>query len=190
MTKLTSKIVFIIFLILTLLLLWDLIQPEKTARTSAIDKEIIITENISETFTTDFDYGYELSVILLEDKFLSVEKTFNVLLKQEGNIILNKTELLNIDRNNNLVYKRFVADSGDDFELIINGIDKSLIGKKVRIYADVTGGGPSVGIALAKALKPYFWIAFGVLSIITLGIGIYSWRKKPAANKGNRCTTP
>ena len=93
-------------------------------------------------------------------------------------------------KNNHLVYERFIADSGDNFELIITGIDKSLIGKKVRIYADVTGGGPSVGIALAKALKPYFWIAFGILTLITILLGMYSWRKKPAANNGNRCTSP
>ena len=181
MSKSISRILFVVFLILTLWLLWDLLQPEKSATTSAIDKEIIITENIAETFTTDFDYGYELSLVLLEDKFLTAEKEFNVLFKREGQILSQKTELLNIDRNNNLVYERFIAESGDDFELKINGIDKSLIEKKARIYADVTGGGPSVGIAYAKALKPYFWIVFGILALITMTIGIYNWRKKASS---------
>ncbi len=182
MTKTISKIIFIFFLILTLWLFWGLIQPEKEVSTFAINKEVELKENITEKFTTDFDYGYELSVILKEEKYISAKKMFTVILEKNEKIILKKTELLNIDKNNHLVYERFVAESGDDFELRIIGIDKSLVGKHAKIYADVTGGGPSVGIALAKALKPDFWILDGILAVITIIIGIYSYRKKPAGN--------
>jgi len=177
MTKTSLKFFFIIFLLLTIGLFWDLIQPEITS-TSPIHREIILKENIVEKFTTGFDYGYELRVTVIEKEHLNINQPFDIILKKNGKTILQKTQILNIDRNNHLIYEQFVAESGDDFELEISGIDQSLIGKNAQIYADVTGGGPSVGISLAKALKPYFWILDGILAILTIVIGIYSYRKK------------
>lgn len=183
MSKSILKVVFIVFQILSVSLLWNLLKPEKTT-TSAINKEIQLAENITETFTTDFSYGYQLSVVLIEDKYLTAKKPFDVILKKEGQILFNKKMKLDIDKNNHLVHNWFTADSGDSFELKIIGIDKSLIGKKVRIYADVTGGGPSVGIALTKALKPYLWITFGILTLMTTLLGIYSFKKTAARRAG------
>ena len=66
---------------------------------------------------------------------------------------------------------------GDHFLFKVTDIDSALVGKRALLYADVTGGAPSVGLAIQRDFRPYFRMFFVVLLALTLIIGCLAWRK-------------
>lgn len=176
MNKTLLKIISIVFSFLSLVLLYDLIQPKKHS-TTAIKKEIELSKNLSEKFETDFDYAYVLILTLKTDEINFNENKFDIELKKNGIGFVDTLKLIPNDINNYEVRQYFTAKSGDEFELVIKELDKSLIGVKANLNVDVTGAGPSIGLAFERYFRPYFWILLGLLILITILTGIYGFKK-------------
>ena len=75
-----------------------------------------------------------------------------------------------------LIEQHFVAQRGDQFLFKIIDVDSVLIGRSVLLYTDVTGGAPSVGLALQREFRPHFRVLLVVLLTLTFTTGYLAWR--------------
>ena len=172
--KYSLQIMTIIFGLLSIALLYELLQPIRES-TWPVNKKFEFTDLHTEEFRIDYHapYKYLLEIIRGEE---DIDTSQIEVLLSRGEIILVDTVFSKL--HSYLSIKgSFSAESGDHcFMKIIDKVNRTSI-KKVTILVDVNSGGPSVGIAFAKALRPYFWGVFAFLSLCTIVSGYNGYIK-------------
>lgn len=155
-------ILTILFTTLSLCLFYDLVRPIKET-TKAIEKKFEFQDVRAIEFFTDYDAPYKFFLeIRRSQKDLDTSGVKVSFLRNET--VLLDTVYTGLDSYLS-IRRSFIAKSGDRCTIeLLDKVDKSSI-KQVYVLGDVNSGGPSVGIAYAKTMRPYLW---GVLAFLVL----------------------
>ncbi|MGD1845007.1 MAG: hypothetical protein ACFB10_06395 [Salibacteraceae bacterium] len=181
MKRTILRISSILFASLSIWLFYDLLQPIKTT-TYALNEEIILLPDTKKDFQTDFDYNYGIDITVEgESNFERIERIEIQI--EGGDEGLIKRLSGEVDKSGSAIrLGNFSASRGSKYKFVVSDLSSGLKGKSALLKIDVTGGGPSIGIALAKELKPYFWgmaLIFGFIALIT---GYFGFRKQQVIN--------
>ncbi|WP_020536075.1 hypothetical protein [Lewinella cohaerens] len=173
-----GKFFSLVLILLTIVIGLDLRKPVLST-TVAVDEEVALIANLEVPFTTAFDYGYKLELSLIKGATPAGGSLKAVLVKKgDENTINLLDEETSLSSEGILIEQYFVAQRGDQFLFKIIDIDSVLIGRSVLLYADVTGGAPSVGLALQREFRPHFRVLFVVLLTFTFATVYLACRNK------------
>jgi hypothetical protein len=177
MKKLVAKSFSLILLFLTIVIGNGLRKPVPST-TVAVEEEVVLSTNLEVPFTTAFDYGYKLELSLIRGSIPMGGSLKAILIKRgDENAVNLLEEAASSPSGGVLIEQHFVVQGGDQLLFKVIDIDSVLIGKSALLYANVTGGGPSVGLAFAREFRPYVRGLFVVLLTLTFITGHLAWRK-------------
>ena len=177
MKRKVTKFLSLILLLLTILFGKEISQPVLST-TVAIEEEVVLAANLEVPFTTAFDYGYKLE-LSLNGGAIPIGGRLEAVLNRIGDedTINFLDKKLALSSEGVLIGQHFVAQGGDHFLFKVTDIDSVLVGETALLYADVTGGAPSVGLAIQRDFRPYFSVFFVMLLSLTFITVYLAWRK-------------
>ena len=145
--------------------------------TWALNEEITLQSHTKKPFQTDFQYNYGIELTMLSNTKLNNTDRFEVQLNMADGRRLETFQCTIFNSAPILQLGNFDAQRGEDFELVFGSLSPKLEGQKANLKVDVTGLGPSVGLSLARAMRPYLWLLVGILGITAFTTGYFGFRK-------------
>ncbi len=179
------KFFAVLFLLISVLLFGQITAPIRST-TESLSKQITLKEGKQINFKTAYSYPHYLDLVLIdslkESRFGKIYFKFS----KNGETKFYKKEI-SLAFNSFTRIMNFYGDKGDDFSLVFLKLDEKFKNKSVRIEVDVSGGGPSVGLAFEREFRPtlirifYFSISFfGIL--LSIIVFKYFKNKKTETN--------
>ncbi len=123
--------------------------------TSSFGQVVTLTKNKIISFETDYRNGYNIEV-KFKDTVFNNKESFEDFLSYELEINGDKEKhsgVFNFSNKFNNIGS-FGADEGDKCSLTFTSVGSALIGKQVILVVDVAGGGPSIGNAFTRDIRP------------------------------------
>lgn len=158
-----TKIVLLIFasisLLITLFSGLELLKPLRND-THSVVQTIVLKPNTTISFETHYDYGYRIELKLDSNETICDSLGYELTIKQLFNNQTTTNKQLITLGNAYTFIGDFSADEGDECSLTFTSVGSNLRGKKVNLFIDVIGGGPSVGNAFARELRPIYQKTF------------------------------